>query len=180
MIEMDNDFEHCRRLLGERLREPAPGRIQLLTGPRQVGKTTLLLELARQFGETAIYTAGDEPGAALPGFWERCWTEAEARAQAGTAVLLLDEIHNLPDWAARLKGQWDRLRRRRLPLHVVATGSSALRVATVSRESLAGRGVGFQAEQRVIGSLAAIAGIVAHLSPFLMTEYGEHGAVEIE
>ena len=139
MVELENTFQHCRRLLGERLREPAPGRIQLLTGPRQVGKTTLLLELAREFGEAAIYMAGDEPDAALPGFWERCWTEAEARAQRGQAVLLLDEIHHLPDWAARLKGQWDRLRRRHLPLHVVATGSSALRVATGSRESLAGR-----------------------------------------
>jgi uncharacterized protein len=139
MVEMQNGFRLCRRLLRERLREPAPGRIQLLTGPRQVGKTTLLLELAREFGEAAIYMAGDEPDAALPGFWERCWTEAEARAQRGTAVLLLDEIHQMPDWPARLKGQWDRLRRRRLPLHVVATGSSALRVATGSRESLAGR-----------------------------------------
>jgi hypothetical protein len=53
--------------------------------------------------------------------------------------LPLDEIQHLPDWAARRKGQWDRLRRRHLPLHVVATGSSALRVATGSRESLAGR-----------------------------------------
>jgi predicted AAA+ superfamily ATPase len=121
MIEVENDFGHCRRLLGERLREPAPGRIQLLTGPRQVGKTTLLLELVREFGEAAIYLAGDEPDAALPGFWERCWTEAEARAQRDTAVLLLDEIHH-----------GDRLRRRHLPLHVVATGSSALRVATGS------------------------------------------------
>ena len=50
-----------------------------------------------------------------------------------------DEIHHLPDWSARLKGQWDQLRRRQLPLHVIATGSSALRVATGSRESLAGR-----------------------------------------
>jgi predicted AAA+ superfamily ATPase len=139
MIELENGFGHCRRLLTERLREPAAGRIQLLTGPRQVGKTTLLLELAREFGEAAIYMAGDEPDAALPGFWERCWTEAEARAQRGIAVLLLDEILHLPDWAARLKGQWDRLRRRHLRLHVVATGSSALRVATGSRESLAGR-----------------------------------------
>lgn len=45
----------------------------------------------------------------------------------------------MSDWAARLKGQWDRARRRRIPIHVVATGSSALRVATGSRESLAGR-----------------------------------------
>src|SRR5579875_170026 len=139
MVELENDFQRCRRLLAERLREPAPGRIQLLTGPRQVGKTTLLLELAREFGEAALYLAGDEPDAALPGFWERSWTEAEVRAQRGSAVLLVDEIHHLPDWVARLKGQWDRLRRRHLPLHVVATGSSALRVATGSRESLAGR-----------------------------------------
>lgn len=138
-MELKNDFGHCLRLLGERLREPAPGRIQLLTGPRQVGKTTLLLELAREFGDAAVYVAGDEPDAALPGFWERRWTESEGRAQRGTALLLLDEIHHVPDWAARLKGQWDRLRRRHLPLHVVATGSSALRVATGSRESLAGR-----------------------------------------
>ena len=139
MVELENDFEYCRRLVEARLRERAPGRIQLLTGPRQVGKTTLLLDVAREFGQSAVYMAGDEPNAALPGFWERCWTEAEARAQRGTTVLLLDEMHHLPDWAARLKGQWDRLRRRRLPVHVVATGSSALRVATGSRESLAGR-----------------------------------------
>jgi predicted AAA+ superfamily ATPase len=139
MVELENAVDHCRRLLKQRLQEPAPARIQLLTGPRQVGKTTLLLELARDFGDAAVYMAGDEPDAALPGFWERCWTEAEARAQRSTAVLLLDEIHQLPDWSARLKGQWDRLLRRRLPLHVVATGSSALRVATGSRESLAGR-----------------------------------------
>jgi len=53
--------------------------------------------------------------------------------------VLIDEAHLLPDWAVRLKGEWDRIRRRRLPIHVVATGSSSLRLATGSRESLAGR-----------------------------------------
>jgi len=46
MIELTNDHLPCRSLLLRRLQEPAPGRIQLLTGPRQVGKTTLLLEIA--------------------------------------------------------------------------------------------------------------------------------------
>ncbi len=61
------------------------------------------------------------------------------RGRAGGAVVLLDEAHLLPNWAARLKGEWDRLRRRALAVHVVATGSSALRLAAGSRESLAGR-----------------------------------------
>jgi predicted AAA+ superfamily ATPase len=139
MAEIENAFARCREVLLDRLKEAAPARIQLLTGPRQVGKTTLLLEIAAQFGDRAVYAAGDEPDAALPGFWERCWTNVEARAKHGTAVLLLDEVHHLSDWAARLKGSWDRARRRHIPIHIVATGSSALRVATGSRESLAGR-----------------------------------------
>jgi len=133
------DYPSCRRLLLERLREPAPGRIQLLTGPRQVGKTTLLLELAQQFGEAAHYVAGDDPAAGLPGFWERLWTDAETRASRGPAMLFIDEVHHIPEWGKRLKGQYDRLRRQRLPLHVIVTGSSALRVGSSSRESLAGR-----------------------------------------
>jgi predicted AAA+ superfamily ATPase len=134
------DFSAARELLLKRLSEPAPGRIQLLSGPRQVGKTTLLLEIAERERGAAIYAAADGPEAALPGFWERLWGEAESRASAvKRAVLLLDEIHLMPQWAARLKGEWDRARRRKVPIHVIATGSSALRLSSGSRESLAGR-----------------------------------------
>ena len=134
------DYAACRDLLARRLAEPAPGRIQLLTGPRQVGKTTLLLWLQTRIGGTAIYAAGDGPEAGLPGFWERIWAEAEERALAsGRAVLLIDEIQHLARWAERLKSQWDRIRRRQVPLHVVASGSSALRFGSGAKESLAGR-----------------------------------------
>jgi hypothetical protein len=130
----------CREVLAKRLTEPAPGRLQLVAGPRQVGKTTLLLELADQVGSAALYSAADGPEAALPGHWERLWGRAEETAAAqGRAVVLLDEIHLLPGWAGLLKGVWDRNRRRRTPIHVVATGSSALHLAKGSRESLAGR-----------------------------------------
>jgi uncharacterized protein len=133
-------YHECRDLLGRRLREPAPGRIQLLSGPRQVGKTTLLLELTDRLGKGAIYAAADAPEAALPGFWERVFGQAEeVAASRGRAVVLLDEAHLLHDWAARLKGITDRFRRRKIPVHIVATGSSALRLAVGSRESLAGR-----------------------------------------
>jgi len=53
--------------------------------------------------------------------------------------LLLDEVHQVPTGRAKLKGNWDRIRRRHIPIHVIATGSSTLRVASGSRESLAGR-----------------------------------------
>ncbi len=140
MTEFRLDYFACRAHLIERLAEPAPGRLQLLTGPRQVGKTTLLLDLAHQYGEAAFYVSCDGPEAAWPGFWERVWDQAHALAHRHRkAVLLLDEVQHVGNWAARLKGEWDRLRRRRIPLHVVATGSSALRLGAGSRESLAGR-----------------------------------------
>jgi uncharacterized protein len=133
-------YRECRELLARRLAEPPPTRVQLLAGPRQVGKTTLLLELAEGLGESAIYAAADGPEAGLPGFWERLWTRAEDVAQRQhRAVVMLDEAHLLADWASRLKGEWDRFRRRKLAVHIVATGSSALHLGAGSRESLAGR-----------------------------------------
>lgn len=132
-------YTECRALLRRRLAERAPGRVQLLSGPRQVGKTTLLLELAGERPGSAIYAAGDGPEASLPGFWERLWRRAEQTATTGPVVVLLDEAHLLHEWAARLKGEWDRFRRRSTPIHIVATGSSALRLSAGSRESLAGR-----------------------------------------
>jgi len=133
-------FDQCRAQLRERLREAAPSRIQLLCGPRQVGKTTLLLQLAEEIGAAATYVAADAAPAMLSGFWERTWAGAEEVAvRLGRAVVLLDEVHVQPAWAARLKAEWDRLKRRRLPVHVVAAGSSAMRLAEGSRESLAGR-----------------------------------------
>ena len=126
--------------LASRLVEPAPGTIQLLIGPRQVGKTTLLLEIAARWREQVVYSAMDGPESHLPGHWERIWRDANERAQRiGKAILILDEIQSVHDWNARLKTEWDRVRRQQTPLHIVASGSSALRLGSGSRESLTGR-----------------------------------------
>jgi uncharacterized protein len=169
------DYVGCRALLSDRLAEKPPGRIQLLTGPRQVGKTTLLLELAEQLGEAAVYGAADGPEAAVPGFWERLWARVEEVATAtGRAILFLDEAHLLPDWAARLKGEWDRLRRRRVPIHVVATGSSALRLSAGSRESLAGRFERITLTHWTATALAQGFGLSADAATELLVRWGTY------
>ena len=165
----------CRDQLRERLAEPAPGRIQLLAGPRQVGKTTLLLELAERLGAAAIYRAADGPEAALPGAWERLWTQAEAVAQThARAVVLLDEVQHLHDWAARLKAEWDRLRRRRVAVHIVASGSSALHLGRGSRESLAGRFERVTLNHWSAASLAAVFRIARQDAAELLVRRGSY------
>jgi predicted AAA+ superfamily ATPase len=132
--------EECRKTLEARLNEKAPGKIQLLTGPRQVGKTDTLLKLAKKFHETAIYTAADSPESALPGYWERLWQSAfEMEKAKGVAILLIDEVQHLPDWSIRLKGEWDKVLREGLKIYLVASGSSSLHLGRGSKESLAGR-----------------------------------------
>jgi len=122
-----------------RLNEPPGHLVQLLAGPRQVGKTTLLLELEQAWPGEALYAAADTPAAMLPGWWERLWADAEIAARAGPVLVLLDEVPYLPDWPRLLKAKVDETKRMGLPIHIVATGSSALSVGRGSRETLAGR-----------------------------------------
>lgn len=153
----------------------------MLTGPRQVGKTTLLLELARQHDGMSLYAACDSPEAGLPGYWERRWAQAHALAQGrGKGILLLDEVQYVADWAGRLKAEWDRLRRRKIPLHVVATGSSALRLGAGSRESLAGRFERLTLSHWPAGALSRAFGIAQREAVDLLLRLGSYpGAFEL-
>jgi predicted AAA+ superfamily ATPase len=136
---MDGGYFQIQQELQARMREPAPSRIQVLTGPRQVGKTTLLLEIAAHFGDHAMYLAADAPQAILPDWWMKNWQLAIRLAQQGPAVLLVDEVAGMVDWSRQLKVAYDEIKRIRLPLHLVVSGSSSLQVSGGVRESMAGR-----------------------------------------
>jgi predicted AAA+ superfamily ATPase len=136
---MDGGFFAIRQELQARLHEPAPSRMQLLTGPRQVGKTTLLLEIAETMGEQAMYLAADSPEATLPDWWPYRWQDAVRMARRAPSVLLVDEVHRLPDWSRQLKVAFDEIKREKLPLHLVVSGSSSLQLTGGARESMAGR-----------------------------------------
>lgn len=171
-------YAECRALLRRRVAEDAPGRIQLLSGPRQVGKTTLLLELAKERPNSALYAAGDSPEAVLPGFWERLWSRAERLALTSRTLVLLDEAHLLHNWAIRLKGEWDRFRRRKIPIHVVATGSAALQLSAGSRESLAGRFEKITLTHWIAASLTASFGMTAEEAADVIVNHGSYpGAI---
>lgn len=132
-------YTEVLRTLRKRLREPAPARAQILSGPRQVGKTTLLGEIAAEWAGQAIYAPADAPETSLSGWWENLWSKAERLTVRRMGVLLIDEIQGLPDWSRLLKSKLDYIKRRRIPLHVVVSGSSALQLGLGTRETMAGR-----------------------------------------
>ncbi|HBL18897.1 MAG: hypothetical protein A2X36_14195 [Elusimicrobia bacterium GWA2_69_24] len=132
------------RELLRRLEEP-PRLLQILTGPRQVGKTTAIEQVAQRLRRRkfSIISANADALASPPGEWiARHWAKANALAKAGKSTLLaFDELQKIPGWSEIVKREFDanqRLRPGRRP-HVVISGSSALMVERGLTESLAGR-----------------------------------------
>ena len=115
--------------------------LQVLAGPRQVGKTTVALQVGDNLRVPDRYAAADAVGASPSAWLETEWEKARSLASrsAKGAVLFLDEVQKIPDWSALTKKLWDEDTRRRLPLHVVLLGSSQLLLMSGLSESLAGR-----------------------------------------
>jgi predicted AAA+ superfamily ATPase len=128
-------------ILASRLTEPRRF-IQAVTGPRQVGKTTLVQAVAESSGLAVRFASADEPTLRGPAWIEQQWDAARLMARdAGRhgGVLVLDEIQKIQNWSEAVKRLWNEDSRARLPLKVVLLGSAPLLIARGLTESLAGR-----------------------------------------
>ena len=117
--------------------------IQVLAGPRQTGKTTLARQLMEELDIPSHYASADEPALKDRTWMEQQWEAARAKVdsgkQAGTGLLVLDEVHKITAWSETVKRLWDEDSASGLPLHVIVLGSSPLLVQRGLTESLAGR-----------------------------------------
>jgi uncharacterized protein len=127
-------------ILLSRLAEPRRF-IQVLAGPRQVGKTTLVLQALDRLDRPTVYASADGPSPRDPTWIEQQWDLArlEARESKEPAILVLDEVQKVPGWSETVKECWDTDTRHGTALHVVVLGSSPLLVQQGLTESLAGR-----------------------------------------
>ena len=130
-----------RKLLApllSRLKEPRRF-IQVLAGPRQVGKTTLARQAMDAVGLPFHYGAADDPSLRDRLWIEQQWELGRLQAGKGEALLVLDEIQKVKGWSEAVKRLWDDDTRREISLKVVLLGSSHLLVQKGLTESLAGR-----------------------------------------
>lgn len=126
-------------VLAERLAEPRRF-LQVVAGPRQVGKSTLIQQVTGELELPVRYVSADEPTLRGTDWIGQQWEAArlEATAKAG-AVLVLDEIQKIPAWSETVKQLWDEDTRKKRPLKVVLLGSAPLLITQGLTESLAGR-----------------------------------------
>ena len=126
-------------VLAARLVEPRRF-IQVVAGPRQVGKSTLVQQASETLPLPLRYASADEPMLRGPDWIAQQWEAARLLiASPEGAVLVLDEIQKIPAWSETVKRLWDEDTRCKRPLKAVLLGSAPLLIAQGLTESLAGR-----------------------------------------
>lgn len=124
-----------------RLQEPRRF-LQVLAGPRQVGKTTLVNQLVTQLNipYTSVSADGVDPNDVewIADQWEVVRKKMDLQHQ-DEHVFFIDEIQLLHRWSDIVKREWDVDTQSRRNLKVVLLGSSRLLLKDGLNESLAGR-----------------------------------------
>ncbi len=125
---------HIKRLLQKKIEDKLfSGKVIIVYGARQVGKTTLVRDIIEQFKEDSLYLNADEP-------------EVQSRLrEAGAAqldalfgkhkIVVIDEAQRITNIGLILKIATDTLKN----VQVIATGSSSFELANKILEPLTGR-----------------------------------------
>ena len=136
-----NNFERSLVPLLVREFEKRQPIFQVLTGPRQVGKTTIAQQVMDKLPYPFVYASADSPLPPGPEWIETQWRRAEVEADrsGGAVILVLDEVQKVRGWSESLKSKWDAARRTSRDIRLLVLGSSALLIQTGLSESLTGR-----------------------------------------
>jgi predicted AAA+ superfamily ATPase len=116
--------------------------IQVLAGPRQVGKTTLARQVIDAVGVPAHIASADDPTLQHAQWLETQWAIGRERARNGGragGLLVLDEVQKVAGWSDTVKALWDEDTRNEVQLRVMLLGSAPLLVRQGLSDSLAGR-----------------------------------------
>jgi len=127
--------------LGKRMAEPRKF-IQVLAGPRQVGKTTLARQLMGSLPYESHFASADALASGDRQWIGQQWEIARlklANSKSDECMLILDEVQKVPGWSDIVKALWDEDSHKQLALKVIILGSSPLLLQRGLTESLAGR-----------------------------------------
>ena len=112
------------------------GHIQVILGPRQVGKTTAVLQyLENEHQGPYHYVSADKVFNGSASWLREQWQIAAEKK----ALLVVDEVQKVVNWAEVIKSQWDANKRNKTRFQCVLLGSSSLDLQKGLTESLTGR-----------------------------------------
>ena len=128
-------------VLEERIKENK-NLIQVITGPRQSGKTTLASQLTEKISIGFNFVSADAVSSSSLGWIEQQWEAARIKMKSSGSksfLLIIDEIQKIHNWSEQVKKEWDKDRRTKINLKIILLGSSTLLIDRGLSESLTGR-----------------------------------------
>ena len=117
--------------------------LHIITGPRQVGKTTASLQIAEKWAGKVLSFSADSPIPPGPewiqGNWDRAVRLAKSTQRENDVLLILDEVQKVKGWSEVVKLLWDEELINNHGIQVLLLGSSSLLLQQGLTESLTGR-----------------------------------------
>ena len=116
--------------------------IQVIMGPRQVGKTTTVKQVLEETSKPFLFFSADLIPSSQNSWITDCWDNARAQLkfnQWNEIILVIDEIQKINNWSEAVKKEWDFDSFHDVNIKVVLLGSSRVMLEKGLSESLAGR-----------------------------------------
>lgn len=129
------------KLITQRLEEPRRF-IQVIVGPRQIGKSTVVKQVLKEIRQPYLFYSADDVPAINRSWISDCWAGARNLKEAKAydeMIIVIDEIQKIQNWSEAIKKEWDADTFNDLNIKVLLLGSSRVLLEKGLSESLAGR-----------------------------------------
>ena len=116
--------------------------IQVIMGPRQVGKSTLMKQVVNALDIPFVFYPADAVPATQLSWISDCWNAARAKMRVEglkELILVIDEIQKITGWSEVVKKEWDSDSFYDVNLKVLLLGSSRVMLDKGLSDSLEGR-----------------------------------------
>lgn len=129
------------QVIKQRLEEPRKF-LQVVMGPRQVGKSTVVRQVLSDLNIAHQFFSADNVPTTSNGWISTCWDTARSiqdLQKHDTLILVIDEIQKIQNWSEAVKKEWDSDSYSGRNIKVLLLGSSRVLLEKGLSESLAGR-----------------------------------------
>lgn len=116
--------------------------IQVVMGPRQVGKSTVVKQVLKDIDIPYLFYSADNVPASNSAWISDCWAAVRSLKENknwNDVVLVIDEIQKIANWSDVVKKEWDQDSFNDINIKVLLLGSSRVLLEKGLSESLAGR-----------------------------------------
>lgn len=129
------------KIIKTRLEEPRRF-IQVVMGPRQIGKSTVVKQVLEDIDEPYQFFSADNVPASNSNWLSNCWNAARSlKTYQGlkSMIIVIDEIQKIANWSEAVKKEWDDDTFNNRNIKLLLLGSSRVLLEKGLSDSLAGR-----------------------------------------